>query len=229
MEQNIQTSLDIANGLGKLGEKAFDFLEKVIANPIIETTGVLTDMVKYWRFKNQVDTIIKAKEFLEKKGVTIPNKIPIKDLTTLLEYSSLEDEPIMQDKWAKLLSTALDPNNSFETTTVFSHILNQLSIEEIKILEYIFYKSFISNDTDRPYFEKRTIQNMTEIKYNIYDLLIDNLIRLRLVEEKIPELKNPSKQVYLYQDDETPDDIELVASTKIRISKFGAELMKKIL
>jgi hypothetical protein len=224
-----KSSSEIANGLSKIGEKAFDFIEKIIANPIMEVTGVLTDKVKYWRFKNQVDTIIKAKEFLEKKGITIPHKIPIKDLTTLLEYSSLEDEPVMQDKWAKLLSNALDPNNAFEATTVFSHILNQMSIEEIKILEYMFYNSFISSDTDRPYFEKRSIRNMLEIKYEIYDLLIDNLTRLRLVEDKMPELKNASKQVYLYTDNETPDDIELVASSKIRISKFGTELMRKIL
>jgi hypothetical protein len=222
-------STELVNGLGKMGEKAFDFIEKIIANPIMEVTGVLTDKVKYWRFKNQVDTIIKAKEFLETKGIKIPNKIPIKDLTTLLEYSSLEDEPVMQDKWAKLLSNALDPDNAFEATTVFSHILNQISIEEIKILEYIFYHSFIVSDTDRPYLEKRSIQNMLEIKYSIYDLLIDNLSRLRLIEEKMPEVKNASRQVYLYNGDETPDDIELVASNKIRISKFGTELMRKIL
>ena len=128
-----------------------------------------------------------------------------------------------------MLSNALDPHNAFEATTVFSHILNQISFEEIKILEYIFCHSFIVSDTDRPYLEKRTIQNILEIKYSIYDLLIDNLSRLRLIEEKIPEVKNASRQVYLYNGDETPDGIELVASNKIRISKFGTELMRKIL
>jgi hypothetical protein len=224
-----KNTTEIANSIGKLGEKAFDFIEKIIANPIIEVTGVLTDKVKYWRFKNQVDTIIKAKEFLEKKGVTTPNKIPVKDLNTLLEYSSLEDEPAMQDKWAKLLSNALDPNNSFEATTVFSHILNQLSIEEINILEYVFSRCFIISDVDRPFLDKNSIRNMVGINFSIYDLLIDNLIRLRLVEEKMPDLKNASNHVYLYSGHETPDDIELVASNKIRISKFGAELMRKIL
>jgi predicted lipoprotein len=76
---------ELVEGIGKAAEKALDFIEKVIAGPVIEGTGILTDKIQFIRFKNKVEIITKAIEFLEKKGVKTPKEIPIKDLTTLLE------------------------------------------------------------------------------------------------------------------------------------------------
>src|SRR5690606_40694522 len=92
-------NIDIANGIGIAAEKALDFIEKIIAAPIMEGTGIFTDKVKYWRFKNQVDIITKAREYLKSKGIETPIKLPIKDVTTLLEYASFEEDEIMQDSW----------------------------------------------------------------------------------------------------------------------------------
>jgi hypothetical protein len=129
MSENKHTEL--AHGIGIAAEKALDFIEKVMAGPIIEGTGIFTDKVKYWGFKNQVDIIQKARNYLKAKGIDTPKKIPIKDVTTLLEYASFEENEMMQNSWASLLANTLNSDNKFNACHIFSQILNQLSVNEV--------------------------------------------------------------------------------------------------
>lgn len=229
-----QLSNESQASLGKAAEKAFEFAEKIIANPLIEFNGILTDKIKYWRFKNQIDTLIKARTFLKQKGLLLEKKIPIKDLTTLLEHASFEDNEEMQDCWASLLANALDPNNEFDICSIFSGILSQVSPHEILLLDHIFLKSFLHSDRHRPFIEKDNLIQRSFTSYNVTLLIFDNLIRLRLIEE---EIIYPSKTQH--SDDNqstnrliknsTPFDYELdsVKNRRIRISEFGAEFVRK--
>ena len=223
-----EKKIEVANGIGIAAEKALDFIEKLIAAPLMEGTGIFTDKVKYWRFKNQIIIIEKAREFLKMKGIEIPKKIPIKDITTLLEYASFEEEEIMQDSWAKLLANALNPNNQFDACHIFSQLLNQMSINEFYILKFIYSKCFLMSSEDRPYLEKAELVRNSTTDYQTTMLLMDNLLRLRLIEEQPPRLKESSKKVYLYNDDEEIPSNEIIASDCYRLSKFGVELVKQI-
>ena len=75
---NEDKSIAIANGIGIAAEKALDFIEKIIAAPIMEGTGIFTDKVKYWRFKNQVNIITKAREYLKAKELKHQRKSQLK-------------------------------------------------------------------------------------------------------------------------------------------------------
>ncbi|WP_237276202.1 Abi-alpha family protein [Tenacibaculum ovolyticum] len=218
---------EISNGIGIAAEKALDFLEKVIGGPIIEGTGILTDKIQYIRFKNKVDRTIKAIEFLKLRGVKTPKKIPIKDLTTLLDYSSYEDDEIMQDCWSKLLANTLNPENTFDISHIFSQVLNQLSISEILVLNFMLINSFQKSSEDRPYFEKRDLIRKLESEFQTGLLIIDNLLRLRLIEEEPPRLVER-----IQENSDNFDDkaiiTELVSSDSYRLSNFGVQLMKQI-
>jgi Abortive infection alpha len=220
--------VEIANGIGIAAEKALDFIEKLIAAPLMEGTGIFTDKIKYWRFKNQIEIIVKAQEFLKSKGIEVPKKIPIKDVTTLLEYASFEEEEIMQTSWSKLLANALNPNNQFNACHIFSQVLNQISVNEIYILKYAYSQCFFVSSEDRPYFERKELNRNSETDFNTCMLLVDNLLRLRLIEEQPPKLKDSSKKVYLYNDDEEIPQNEIIASDRFRLSKFGVELMRQM-
>jgi len=220
---------EMTNGIGIAAEKALEFIEKLIAGPLIETTGIFTDKVKLWRFKNQVDTITKAREYLKSKGITTPKSIPIKDVTTLLEYASFEEDEFMKDSWAKLLANALDPNNLFDVCHLFGQILNQLSINEINILRYALARCFILSSEHRPYLERKELIRSSNSDYQTGMLLIDNLLRLRLIEEQPPKLKDSSRQTYIYQSNEVPHVNEIVSSDNFRLSKFGVEFLNQIL
>ncbi|WP_298344430.1 Abi-alpha family protein [uncultured Algibacter sp.] len=222
-------NIDIANGIGIAAEKALDFIEKIIAAPIMEGTGIFTDKVKYWRFKNQVNIITKAREYLKSKGIETPKKLPIKDVTTLLEYASFEEDEIMQDSWAKLLANAMNPKNQFNTCHLFSQVLNQISVNELYLLSYAKSRSYIMTSDDRPYLDRGDLIRNSHSDFHTGPLLIDNLLRLRLIEEEPPKFKEAlTSETYLYREDKELPKNEIIASDSFRLSKFGAELMRQV-
>ena len=135
-ELNIKSST-IEKGL----DLAKNFLDKLI-NPTVEQVGLLfADKIQYFRLKNQINIIIKAKKFIEDKDITI-KELPIKILAPLLEECSLEDNEELQDIWAKMLANLVDSNKNLQNN-IFPFILSQLSIQEYKALE-----NFISLEKD---------------------------------------------------------------------------------
>ena len=133
MEKNLNIkSTTIEKGL----EVAKDFVDKLIM-PSIEEAGLLVkDQITMWRFKNQVRMLNKTKYYCEIHKIE-PKKISLKVLAPLLEYSSLEEEEIMQDKWSILLSNLIDSQQNIENH-VFPYILSQLSKDEFFPLEKVY-------------------------------------------------------------------------------------------
>jgi hypothetical protein len=122
--------------LKPLAEAAKDFLQKVIT-PTLEEVGLLmSDQVKLWRFKNQVNIVIKAERFLKEKGVKT-KKVSLKVLAPLLEGASMEEDETLQEKWAALLANTVTEGTDLETT-LFAHILSQMSSLDCKILSDIY-------------------------------------------------------------------------------------------
>lgn len=220
--------IELADGIGKGAEKALDFIEKIVAGPIIEMTGLFTDKVKYWRFKNQVDIISKARKYLKDRGIETPKKIPIKDVSTLLEHASFEEDNIMKENWAKLLANAMDPKNQFNACHLFSQVLNQISVNEFYILSYVMSRCYFMTSDDRPYLNRSELIRNSQTDYQTGMLLIDNLLRLRLIEEEPPKFREDSSHERSYYQEEKKLKNEIIASDQFRLSKFGAELMKQI-
>ena len=237
INKSIQTDImeesqnnELAKGVGIAAEKALDFIEKLIAGPFMEGTGIFTDKVKYWRFKNQVDIITKARQYLKSKGINTPKKVSIKDVTTLLEYASFEDDEIMQESWAKLLSNAMNPNNQFNSNTIFIQILNQLSVNEVYILNFIYNNSFIMSSGHRPYYDRKELERNGRTDLATKTLLIDNLLRHRLIEEEPPKLQEELKKrsnTYDYIEEDELYSV-IIPSDKFRFSHFGVELARQI-
>ena len=128
--------LDITSSAVEKGlDLAKDFLDKLIIPSVEETGLLLKDRVTYWRFKNQVKMLNKAKEFCEKNKIS-PKSISVKLLYPLLENAALEEDDLLQDKWAILLSNMVDSDQNIENH-VFPYILSQISKNEFEILEGI--------------------------------------------------------------------------------------------
>lgn len=133
MEKNLNIK---SSTIEKGFEVAKDFVDKLIM-PSIEEAGLLVkDHITMWRFKNQVKMLNKAKYYCEIHKIE-PKKISLKVLAPLLEYSSLEEEEIMQDKWSILLSNLIDSQQNIENH-VFPYILSQLSKDEFFPLEDVY-------------------------------------------------------------------------------------------
>jgi len=169
--------------ISQLADKASEFLGKVVNPPLEELGGLLADKVKFWRLKTQVNIILKAKSFLEKKGIQ-PGKIPLKTLAPLLECCSLEENPDMQTKWASLLANTANPKYSYDIHPTYVEILNQLSPLEAKLLDLLFneYERTPSNKKAALSFSKEKICQVMNISSEKFDIIADNLFRLNLLQ-----------------------------------------------
>ena len=65
-------------------EAAKEFVGKLVNPALTEGGGIIQDTIKFWRFKNQINIALKAKQFLEEKGIE-PVKVLPKTLVSILE------------------------------------------------------------------------------------------------------------------------------------------------
>ncbi len=122
-ELNIKSST-IDKGL----DLAKDFLGKLIG-PSVEELGLLiSEPIKFLRFKNQIKILLKARQHVERYNISL-KEIPIKILVPLLENASLEEDQKLQDKWANMITNMADTNTNLQNQ-IFPHILSQISTEE---------------------------------------------------------------------------------------------------
>ena len=129
--------IDITSTVLEKGiDTAKNFLDKLVM-PSIEEIGLLIkDQVTLWKFNNQVRMLNKAKTVCEKNNIS-PKTISLKVLCPLLDYSALEEDEVLHDKWAILLANMVDSEQNIENH-VFPYIISQVSSNEFLILDKIY-------------------------------------------------------------------------------------------
>ena len=148
-EINIKSST-----IEKALELAKEFLGKLIG-PTVEEIGLLiSDNIKFLRFKNQVKILLKAREYVEKRNLTL-KEIPVKILVPLLENSSLEENDDLQDKWAKMLTNMVDSELNLQNQ-IFPYLLGQISLEEYNQLKKLSTDEIEFIKEKREFEEKNT-------------------------------------------------------------------------
>ena len=104
-----------------------------------EVGGSIADKIRERRFYNQLTIFTKAQERILAAGLN-PKQISLKVLAPMIEYSSLEEDEVLQDKWANLIANALVRNYNDAVQQVAIEVLNKISKEEFHLLEIIFFK-----------------------------------------------------------------------------------------
>lgn len=196
MEKKIDiTSTALEKGI----DLAKEFVDKLIGPAIEETGLLLKDRVILWRLKNQVQILNKAKEYCIKYKISTKT-ISLKLLCPFLDYAALEEEEILQDKWAILLSNMVDSNQNIENH-VFPYLLSQISVNEFMVLENVLESRNKRNETlnyELENFKKNKPNLEKEIKYKIEE------IKKRI--EKPLEQKNPLERWELQKEKMRLDD-----------------------
>lgn len=203
---NIKSST-IEKGL----EIAKDFVDKLIG-PSVEQIGLLfADNIKYFRFKNQVKILIKAKEYVESKNIDTKS-IPLKILVPLIEKASLEENEELQNKWAIMITNLADSKKNLQNQ-IFPYILGQISIEEYEELYTLNEKEKKHLQTidsynvlrkkeqgvDKYYFNpsetvkklQRDIDSIEQSGFSVYleNFELSNLERLGLIKRLPPRIE----------------------------------------
>lgn len=93
-------------------EKALDaaksYADVVVKGPLSELGSIFADTGGYWRLKNKVTLMLKAKKWLENKGVEPKQLLPSVFVPLLEDGSYVEDETLT-DIFSPLLAKHLDP------------------------------------------------------------------------------------------------------------------------
>lgn len=165
--------------------RAFDWLDLAVKPPLKEVGLLIADKVRYWRYKNQLNIVLKARAMHEEKGIS-PRHIPIKVLASLLDYSSLEEDPDLQNMWANLLANSLDPSFEASYHAIFVSLLNELTPQDVRILD-----SLVALSTDdkygliaeQSYFECEEIEENLGEYLDLVGVSLCNLERLKLINQ----------------------------------------------
>ena len=199
-EFNIKSST-IEKGL----DVAKEFTNKLIG-PTVEQIGLLfADKIQYFRLKNQIKIVIKAKKFVDSQNIRI-KELPIKILAPLLEQGSLEENEDLQDLWSKMLANMVDSDKNLQNN-IYPYILGQLSIQEFKSLKNLekleleFQHNFdnfnkleveLNEDYEKNNLEPSSREEKRKTRFDLYqelDGLIQSGFKINLINTEISNLE----------------------------------------
>ncbi|MDO8723948.1 MAG: Abi-alpha family protein [Syntrophales bacterium] len=175
-------SESIEKGTKEIRQLAYDFL----APGLKEAGQLLADKVRFSRIDNAALTLKKAIKLIADSGLSL-HPVDLKTLVPLIEYSSLEDDQSMVDKWAGLLASAA----AFDTPmTAYVHILAELSAVDAKTFDFICTTPEVSKKSDEIQIYGVRVQTILEsLKLEKIQLLpvIGNLGRLGLIQRVLSD------------------------------------------
>ena len=177
---SVPTKIDITS---TAVEKSIDlvkgFIERIAGSSLDEAGLMLAENVRLRRLRNQIAIFQKAKQIADENNMDI-KQINLKTLVPLLEFTSLEEDETLQEKWANLIANYVDARQQYESS-VFPYILNQLSTKEALMMDQFHGKTRITN-----------------MELNMAGVDASNLVRLGLIEKYAPN------KIYLYAEGESP-------------------------
>lgn len=181
----------------EVSEKVGGFFAKVLGEPIETATGILGDKLKFMRWERQVRLVDRVHQINHDRGIE-GKEIPVspKLAIPIIENASLEENDLLQDLWAKLMSSAQGKESSNAVRSAFIDIIKQLEVIDVQILNGMFGgyvnavgKDSIHNGTPRRIsFLKANIINAEKISESVYEDAIDNLMRVRCVCSEVKVL-----------------------------------------
>jgi hypothetical protein len=185
----------------EVSEKVGGFFAKVLGEPIETATGILGDKLKFMRWERQVRLVDQVQKInhdrgIEGKEIPVPPKLAI----PIIENASLEENDLLQDLWAKLMSSAQGKESSIEVRSAFIDIIKQLEVIDVQILNAMFDgyvnavgRKNIHKETPRKIsFSKTNIMKALQISEYIYEDAIDNLMRVRCVCSEVKVMSSIS-------------------------------------
>jgi hypothetical protein len=157
------------------------FFDGVIPEFVRDGGGILSDTVKFWRFKNALRIVTNSKKLIVDSGLA-KKEVPLKVLLPILENSTLEEVEQMQDKWSNLLANAI--TGAKDISPNYAEILKELSPLEVGLLDKIFeeIKDKTYEERKNVQFAKKKICEMFKLSSEQADLIIENLYRLNLFQ-----------------------------------------------
>jgi hypothetical protein len=115
-------------------EAATKYVDKIVDGPLGELGGLIQDQIRFWRWKNQVNILLKSKRYLEEHQIE-PAKLQPDVFIPIIEAAGNAEDETLAEMFAGLLSSHLDSTTRNAVHPSFAKALEALSPFEARILE----------------------------------------------------------------------------------------------
>lgn len=173
------------------------FVARVTTEPLETVMGILNDKLQFVRWERKLRLAERGREILHQRGIQGPLRpIPYKLALPIVENASLEDNDELQDLWANLLASAVDPKFEGLIRTAYIDIIKQLEVVDVHILNAVYesYKRWseelLRTNANAGFHDtfprnhgvnKNDITKKLSISVAVYENSMDNLIRVRCI------------------------------------------------
>jgi len=148
----------------------------LVPEQVKQLAGMLTDTIKGWRAENMVKVMVKTKKLIRDSGLS-ENELNGKFFVQAIEKASVEDDELIQDKWAIMLANA--HLGKIEQDVKYINILSELSLNEVKLLDLLY--SLELKTPDLAFSTEKVAQNFG-LNIQTVKVMIDNLYRLNICQ-----------------------------------------------
>jgi hypothetical protein len=100
---------------------------------------ILNDRLQFMRWERKLRLAERGRELLRERGIEGPLRpVPYKLALPIIEHASLEDNDELQDLWANLLTSAVDPKFEGLIRSAYVDIIKQLEVVDVHILDAVY-------------------------------------------------------------------------------------------
>jgi hypothetical protein len=175
----------------EIADKAGSFFAKLLKEPAEEISGMITDKLRFIRWKRTVEISDEVNRILIDRNITETRAVPPKIALPIIEEASLEDDPSLQYLWTHLLANSMDPKFNDEIRYGYIEMIKGITGLEAKLLNE-FYELLKSKNQLYPIenvyeysLTKEEIIQLLNIAPINYALAVNNLMRMQLISPAI--------------------------------------------
>lgn len=183
----IQESAKLGEKGLEIADKAGSFLARIFKEPLNEITGMITDKLRFIRWKRMALMADEVNTILKGKNITDTRAVPPKIALPILEDATLEEDPNLQILWSHLLANAMNPLFNDEVRYGFIDMIKGITGLDAKFL-YEFYEILKSRNQLSPIenviefsLTKEQIIQFLNVSPGDYALSVNNLMRMQLI------------------------------------------------
>lgn len=130
--KTVRAGIEATQQLGK-------FVSRITTEPLETVMGILNDKLQFMRWERKLRLAERGREILTERGIEGPLRpIPYKLALPIVENASLEDNDELQDLWANLLTSAVDPEFEGVIRSAYIDIIRQLEVVDVHLLNVVY-------------------------------------------------------------------------------------------
>jgi Abortive infection alpha len=186
--KSVAEAADISvEAAGKLGR----FVDGAFGGMVSNGIGLIADKLAFYRLQKAVELQHKVEKKLAAKGIRNRKFVPVSFGLPILEKASVEENETLHDKWANLLSNAMDPSYQGPITRNFVSILTDMEPIDVRLLDLIV-QEYQGLADKKLLFDLGLVQKALSISAIDCENAVRNLFRLGLLKPGVIETSNIS-------------------------------------